>query len=109
LHKKGLRLSFLRYELENTEVAREQVQQIDEGGHSFEIENMVEETLETNIITVNTALYTSIQITQVAIVSSNRGVHPPKKMMNIAYFPHTSTKLLHLRHYFRKIYVFWLN
>ena len=49
MHKKRLCLSFLRYEHESTKVAREQIQQIeDEGGHSFEIENVVEETLERN-------------------------------------------------------------
>ena len=41
------------YKQGNTQVAREQVQQIDKGGHSFDIENVVEETLETNI-TANT-------------------------------------------------------
>jgi len=46
-------LKFLCYKQGNTSVAREQVQQIDQGGHSFEIENVVEETLETNI-TANT-------------------------------------------------------
>jgi len=46
----------LQYEHRKTEVAWEQIQQIslDEGGHSFEIGNVVDETLETNIITVNT-------------------------------------------------------
>src|SRR6218665_547917 len=49
-------LQFLHYEHGKTEVAREQAQQIslDEGAHSFEIENVVDEMLETNIITVNT-------------------------------------------------------
>jgi len=43
----------LRYKQGNSEVAREQVQQIDKEEHSFEIENVVEEMLETNI-TANT-------------------------------------------------------
>ena len=34
---KGSMLKCLRYEHGNTDVAREQVQQIDEEGHSFEI------------------------------------------------------------------------
>ena len=37
----------------NIEVAQEHVQLRDEGDHSFEIENVIEKTLETNIITVN--------------------------------------------------------
>ena len=37
----------------NTEVSQEHVQQRDERAHSFEIENVIEKTRETNIITVN--------------------------------------------------------
>jgi len=55
-------LKFLRYEHENTEVAREQVQQIDEVC-SFEIQNLAEETLEANIIiSVNTESETQARI-----------------------------------------------
>ena len=37
----------MRYDHGNTEVAREQFLQIEEGSHSFEIENVAEETLDT--------------------------------------------------------------
>jgi len=50
--QKGSMLKLLRYEHGNTEIAREHVQQIDEGGHIFEIENVVEEKLETKHRTV---------------------------------------------------------
>jgi len=43
----------LRYDHGNTEVEREQFLRIEEGSPSFEIENMAEETLETNVITAN--------------------------------------------------------
>jgi len=47
LHKKDSMFKLFRYKYGHTELARGQVQEIDEGVHSYEIENLVGETLET--------------------------------------------------------------
>ena len=47
----------MKIQYKKTDVAREQVQRIDDGGNSFEIENVVEEALETNVITVNAIMF----------------------------------------------------